>query len=165
MLIVLYEPEIPPNTGNIARMCAAFGLELHLIEPLGFRLEDRYLKRAGLDYWPHVRFSVWKNWQVFLQRPDRLDGERHIMATTKAAVTIGEFQFHKDDALVFGPETRGLPESLLAASPYNLRIPILPMEAGGVRSLNLSTAAGIMAYAALVSCGCLPAVLSTDAVF
>lgn len=155
MIVVLYEPEIPPNTGNIARLCAAFGVPLHLIEPLGFKLEDRYLKRAGLDYWPHVRLRVWKSWAEFLSAGE-LPG-RLVMATTRASRRLPEFSFLPDDALIFGPETRGLPETALAQSRWHIRIPILPMRAGGVRSLNLSTAAGIILYTALAQCGLLPA--------
>lgn len=152
MIVVLYEPEIPPNTGNIARLCAAFNVGLHLVEPLGFRLENRYLKRAGLDYWPNVRLHVWPCWQDFLAgAPFR----RLILATTKATVSLPDFAFAKDDALVFGPETRGLPDAILAAWPDKVRIPVHSMDEGGVRSLNLSTACGIILYAALADCGML----------
>lgn len=152
MKIALFEPEIPPNTGNIARLCAAFGVELHLVEPLGFRLENRYLKRAGLDYWPHVRLFVWPCWQAFAEQGG--DG-RLILCTTRGASLLPRFNFLSDDILVFGPETRGLPPQILAQSPWRVRIPMINMEDGGARSLNLSTAAGIMLYAALASSGLL----------
>jgi len=153
--IVLFEPEIPPNTGNVARLCAATGTELHLIEPLGFRLEDRYLKRAGLDYWPNVRLFTWPGWTAFAQRPQRPANERWVMTSARGThrpVPLQHFAFQPDDALIFGPETRGLPPEVLAASPHRLRI---PMREGGVRSINLSTAAGIVLYAALARTGLL----------
>lgn len=150
MLVVLHEPEIPPNTGNIARLCAAFGVQLHLIEPLGFKLEDRYLKRAGLDYWPHVRMHVWPDWTAFAQSHAHC---RLVMATTKASSRLPDFRFHPQDALILGPETRGLPPDILRQSSLHVRIPTIDMECGGVRSLNLSTAAGIILYAALCDCG------------
>lgn len=155
MQIVLFEPEIPPNTGNIARLCAAYGTSLNLVEPLGFKLEDRYLKRAGLDYWPHVSLTLWPSWQDFLENFARGNNGRLIMFSTKADFPLQDFKFHKADFLVFGPETRGLPSMVLAASPFHLRIPVKNMEHGGVRSLNLSTAAGIALFTALNSSGLL----------
>lgn len=155
--IVLFEPEIPPNTGNIARLCAATGAELHLIEPLGFKLEDRYLKRAGLDYWPNVSLFTWPDWTSFTQRPERPLKERWVMTTAReehGPVPLQHFAFQPEDALVFGPETRGLPKKLLSGSPHHLRI---PMREGGVRSINLSTAVGIVLYAALNHTGLLEA--------
>lgn len=153
MRILLYEPEIPPNTGNIARLCAAYDVPLHLVEPLGFKLENRYLKRAGLDYWPHVSLSVWKSWRDFLA--NERDGGRLVMLTTKAVYRLQDFPFLEEDTLVFGPETRGLPHDVLQDSPYHVRIPMRNMEEGGARSLNLSTAAGIALFTALNSCGAL----------
>lgn len=155
MLIALFEPEIPPNTGNVARLCAAFGVELHLIEPLGFKLEDRYLRRAGLDYWPHVRLHVWPDWESFVGRQGRPANERLIFASTKGSIHLQQFNFQKDDALVFGPETRGLPAHILQTSPFCVAIPMINMAAGGARSLNLSTAAGIFLYAGMLSAGLL----------
>lgn len=153
MRVVLYEPEIPPNTGNVARLCAGFGVELHLVGRLGFSLEDRYLKRAGLDYWPHVRLRVWADWDTFIAATAGGDG-RFVLTTAKRRATpLQDFAFRPDDALVFGPETRGLPDGLFAASPWRVRIPVRGMEEGGVRSLNLSTAAGIVLFTALTSSG------------
>ncbi len=153
MQIVLFEPEIPPNTGNIARLCAATGTALHLVEPLGFRLDNRYLKRAGLDYWPNVNLNVWPDWEAFAERG--LGGGRLVCTTARdgsAAVPLQRFAFTRHDCLVFGPETRGLGPDILARSSHCVRI---PMRAGKVRSLNLSTAAGIVLYAALTGCGLL----------
>lgn len=149
MQIVLFEPEIPPNTGNIARLCAATGTVLHLIEPLGFRLEDRYLKRAGLDYWPNVTMHVWKNWQAFIDRGEQHSHTRLVMVSSKKraqSTPFHRFAFQKEDCLVFGPETRGLPPAILAYSEFHIRVPMLP---GGVRSINLATCAGIVLYLAL----------------
>lgn len=153
MQIALYEPEIPPNTGNIARLCAGFGVTLNLVEPLGFKLENRYLKRAGLDYWPHVSMAVWPSWPDFTKSLPA--GARLVMATTKASQQVQEFDFKCGDILVFGPETRGLPQSVLDCSPFRARIPMRRMEEGGARSLNLSTAAGIVLFTALNNCGLL----------
>lgn len=152
MIVVLFEPEIPPNTGNIARLCAAFGVELHLVEPLGFKLQDRYLKRAGLDYWPHVTLRVWRDWNAFVNRSDASAAQRLVLASTRGSFGLPAFAFRPDDALVFGPETRGLPDWLLAQSAWRVRIPIRSMEDGGARSLNLSTAAGIILYTGLAQC-------------
>jgi tRNA (cytidine/uridine-2'-O-)-methyltransferase len=141
--IVLVEPQIPPNTGNVARLCAATGCALHLVEPLGFSIEDRELKRAGLDYWDAVDLTVHPSLDAFLaawRRPLWL-------LTTRAGRSYAEVEFAFGDALVFGKETAGLPAALLDAHPERaLRI---PMRGRAVRSLNLSTAAGIVAYAAL----------------
>lgn len=152
MKVVLYEPEIPPNTGNIARLCAAFDIELNLVEPLGFQIDDKHLKRAGLDYWPHVKLKVWPSWDDFYSKAQQC---RLIMATTKAAQRLDMFTFTSEDILVFGPETRGLPVSVLALSALHVRIPCRKMDAGGVRSLNLSTACGIILYTAMNGSGLL----------
>ncbi len=149
MQIVLFEPEIPPNTGNVARLCAATTTELHLIEPLGFSLDDKHLKRAGLDYWPHVRVSVWPNFKAYLEGPGQ--GRRLVLTSARSGVSVGRFPFLQDDVLVFGPETRGLPEQIMAASEFHVRIPIW----GKVRSLNLSTAVGIVLYQAFIASGVL----------
>lgn len=156
MEIVLYEPEIPPNTGNVARLCAATDVPLHLIEPLGFRLEDRYLKRAGLDYWPHVRLAVWPDWQSWLADARERRGGRSprcVMTSARGGAPLHHFVFAADDCLIMGPETRGLPADLLAQGE-RVRIPMKP---GGVRSINMSTATGIVLYAALASSGLLDA--------
>src|SRR5712675_444087 len=110
--IVLVEPEIPPNTGNIGRLCVAAGATLHLVHPLGFQINDRELKRAGLDYWPHLKLREWANWDAFAgSRPKRC-----FFLTTKSARSYVSQRFEPGDFLVFGRETRGLPESLLAAN-------------------------------------------------
>ncbi|WP_045218171.1 tRNA (cytidine(34)-2'-O)-methyltransferase [Desulfonatronum thioautotrophicum] len=149
MRIVLYQPEIPPNTGNIARLCAATQIPLHLIEPLGFSIEDKYLRRAGLDYWEHVQVQTWPNWAVFLRskEPGRL-----VFTSARKGTMHHLFAFQPDDFLVFGPETRGLPDELLPGDALCVRVPIW----GQVRSLNLSTCAGIVLYEALRQTGMLP---------
>lgn len=154
MIVVLYEPEIPPNTGNVARTCAAFGVELHLVEPLGFSLENKYLKRAGLDYWPNVKLRVWPDWREFTANAPK---GRLVLFSTKATRRLPAFAFEPDDILVFGPETRGLPEEILAGSPWRARVPTRGPETG-VRSLNLSATVAIGLYAALVSSGLLAAI-------
>jgi tRNA (cytidine/uridine-2'-O-)-methyltransferase len=141
--VVLVEPQIPPNTGNIARLCAATGCTLHLIEPLGFSIADRELKRAGLDYWHEVDVRVHPSLEGFLagwQTP-------LWFFSTRGTTRYDRAPFARGDALVFGKETAGLPAPLLAAHPA--RTLRLPMRAKAVRSLNLSTAAGIAVYAAL----------------
>ena len=135
MQLVLFEPEIPPNTGNIARLCAATGITLNLIEPLGFKLENRYLKRAGLDYWPNVRLQVWPDWAAF--EAQGRQGARLVLTSAKkgqTSIAAHHFAFEPDDCLVFGPETRGLPPSILELSPHRIRIPMLPFLLG--RSLR-----------------------------
>ena len=146
MRIVLFEPEIPPNTGNIARLCAATKTPLHLIEPLGFTVDDKHLKRAGLDYWPHVDVTIHPDFNDFL---DSIQPERLVLASTKASTPHHRFQFRPDDAIVMGPETRGLPTEMLDAHRHKVRIPIW----GEVRSLNLSTATGILLFEALRQTG------------
>jgi tRNA (cytidine/uridine-2'-O-)-methyltransferase len=143
--LVLVEPCIPQNTGNIARLCAATGSVLHLVEPLGFTITDAKLKRAGLDYWPFVALRVHAGLGAFLETlptPHRL----HLL-TTRAPVPYTAHDYHPGDYLVFGSETHGLPQALLDAHPHQqCGIPILLDH---VRSLNLATAAGIVAYEAL----------------
>lgn len=141
--IVLVNPEIPQNTGNIARTCAATGAKLHLIEPLGFELSDRYLKRAGLDYWHLMTYEVHADWDAFLAAyPDA--ALRY--ATTKAPRDYCAVEYGPDDFLVFGRETKGLDEALLAAQ-YDrcVRIPMRP----DARSLNLANSVAIVLYEAL----------------
>ena len=141
--IVLVNPEIPQNTGNIARTCAATGAVLHLVEPLGFSLADKYLKRAGLDYWHLMTYHRYPSLEDFLQRHA---GATMHFASTKAPRGYHEAQYRDGDFLVFGCETRGLPENLLERA-YNrcVRIPMRP-EA---RSLNLSNSVAIVLYEAL----------------
>ncbi|MBR4067597.1 MAG: tRNA (uridine(34)/cytosine(34)/5-carboxymethylaminomethyluridine(34)-2'-O)-methyltransferase TrmL [Clostridia bacterium] len=143
MNIVLYQPEIPQNTGNIARTCAATGSTLHLIKPLGFSLEDKYLKRAGLDYWRMMQYRVYEDFQELL---DAYPAARMHFLSTKAPRCYTEADYHPDDFLVFGCETRGLPESLLE-KVYDrcIRIPMVP----DARSLNLSNSVAIVLYEAL----------------
>lgn len=143
--IVLFEPEIPPNTGNIARLCAATQTDLHLIKPLGFSIEDKYLKRAGLDYWEYVHISVWSDFAAYLAAAGQ--SRRLVMTSAKAGLGLHKFEFSNSDSLIFGPETRGLPADIFQQSQFRVRIPIC----NNVRSLNLSTAAGIVLYAALNS--------------
>lgn len=143
MHIVLFEPEIPQNTGNIARTCAATGAKLHLIEPLGFSIDEKHLKRAGLDYWPLVELEIHPDFGALLMH---YPNARFYFASTKAAKCYTDVVYQKDDFIVFGPETRGLPESLLSAA-YEKCIRI-PMR-GGIRSLNLSNSVAVVLYEAL----------------
>ena len=143
MHIVLVEPEIPQNTGNIARTCALTGTTLHLIKPLGFSLEDRYLKRAGLDYWDKVKVRIWES---FDELSAALQGYRFYLATTHASRGYHEYKYEQDDVFIFGRETCGLPADLLAAYPDNqIKIPMLDIG----RSLNLANSAAIILFEAL----------------
>ncbi len=145
--IVLIEPEIPPNTGNIARLCGATGTVLHLVGKLGFSTDDRTLKRAGLDYWSEVEIHYWRD---FEQLQGEFPGARFFYTSKKAVKPYVNAEFRESDFLVFGKETRGLPEELLESNiEHTIRIPIF----GKVRSLNLSTAAGIVLYEALRQTG------------
>jgi len=146
--IVLVEPEIPPNTGNVARLCAATGAALHLVEPLGFAIDDRSLKRAGLDYWGRMHVVIHRDLDAFLQTPI---ARRMWLLSTRAHARYDGAAFAYGDALVFGRETKGLPQELLDRfSERTLRI---PMREGSVRSINLSTAVGIVTFAALQRLG------------
>ncbi len=146
--IVLIEPEIPPNTGNIARLCGATGTILHLVGKLGFSIDDKQLKRAGLDYWEAIDV---RRWDSLSQLEAAFPAGRWWYTSKKAARSHVEAEFQPGDFLVFGKETEGLPEDLLAAHPERcLRIPIFSPI---VRSLNLSTAAGIVLYEALRQTG------------
>jgi tRNA (cytidine/uridine-2'-O-)-methyltransferase len=148
MHVVLFEPEIPPNTGSIARLCAATLTTLHLIEPLGFKIDDKHLKRAGLDYWEFVDLHVYNSWQDFL----REHAEKHLLYFSKRATrSYTEARYQDDDYLVFGPETRGLPEELLQS--HSERSYRIPMMGSGVRSLNLSNAVSIVLYEGLRQLG------------
>ena len=145
MHVVLVEPEIPPNTGNVARLCAATKTTLHLIEPLGFKLDDSQLKRAGLDYWRHVVWHRWKNWAEFAVALPA--GARLWFIESGGSKSYVEVKFAADDYLIFGRETAGLPRSLLEQNPERwLRIPMFNPEA---RSLNLSNCAALVLYEAL----------------
>lgn len=146
--IVLIEPEIPPNTGNIARLCGATGTILHLVGKLGFSIDDKQLKRAGLDYWEAIDV---RRWDSLSQLEAAFPAGRWWYTSKKAARSHVEAEFQPGDLLVFGKETEGLPEELLTAHPERcLRIPIFSPI---VRSLNLSTAAGIVLYEALRQTG------------
>ncbi|MCR5176305.1 MAG: tRNA (uridine(34)/cytosine(34)/5-carboxymethylaminomethyluridine(34)-2'-O)-methyltransferase TrmL [Anaerovibrio sp.] len=143
MHIVLIEPEIPGNTGNIARLCAATGIELHLVKPLGFSIDDKHLKRAGLDYWHLVKVHVHENFQEVL---DKYPSNTFHYCSTKAPRAHSDASFSIDDMLVFGKETAGIPESILKANwEHCIRIPMIE----GARSLNLSNSAAIVAYEAM----------------
>jgi tRNA (cytidine/uridine-2'-O-)-methyltransferase len=141
--IVLFEPKIPPNTGNIMRLCANTGCTLHLIKPLGFTLDDKRLRRAGLDY---REFSEVHEWDQLSSLLDQFDRERVFAITTKATTHYHQARFQRDDLLLFGPETRGLPEQVLDLMPQDrkLRIPMLEHS----RSLNLANAASVIVYEA-----------------
>jgi tRNA (cytidine/uridine-2'-O-)-methyltransferase len=141
--IVLFEPEIPPNTGNIIRLCANTGAALHLIKPLGFSLDDKQLKRAGLDYHEYSTLQVHENWEACKAA---LAGKRLFAITTKGSTRHSDIQFMADDVFVFGPETRGLPEKIRAefTAEHRLRLPMLPES----RSLNLSNSAAVLLYEA-----------------
>ena len=146
--VALVEPEIPPNTGNIARLCAATNTPLHIVGVTGFRMDDRALRRAGLDYWPEVKLTRHRNLDALYES---LPEARFVYLTTKADRIYTEWTFHPDDCLVFGRETRGLPDDLLRANWENcLRIPILNPN---IRSLNLATSAGIVLFEALRQTG------------
>lgn len=143
MNIVLYEPEIPYNTGNIGRTCVASDTTLHLIRPLGFSLEQKEIHRAGLDYWPKLHLRVYENYADFrAQNPDAVLW----MATTKAHQVYTDVQYGMDDYLMFGPESRGIPEEILVENESRcIRIPMY----GDTRSLNLCNSAAIVLYEAL----------------
>lgn len=141
--VVLVQPEIPPNTGNIGRLCLATGATLHLIEPLGFSLDEPALKRAGLDYWREVKVRRWPSWESYWESVE--DAGRVFLLTTKSTRAYWEIRFRPGDHLVFGRETRGLPQSLL--SKHAAQCATIPME--GTRSLNLATAVAIVLFEAV----------------
>lgn len=143
MNIVLYEPEIPANTGNIGRTCVATGTKLHLIEPLGFRLDEKEIKRAGLDYWNDLEVTTYSNFEDFLEKnPDA----KIYMATTKALNVYTEVNYEPDCYIMFGKESAGIPEEVLLHNKENsIRIPMI----GDIRSLNLSNSVSIVLYEAL----------------
>lgn len=141
--IVLFEPEIPPNTGNIIRLCANTGTELHLVEPLGFSFEDKALRRAGLDYHEYARVRIHPDWSACATA---LAGRRCFAMSTKASHSYAEVAYAAGDVFLFGPESRGLPAAMLEQFPENrrLRLPMVP----GNRSLNLSNAAAVTVFEA-----------------
>jgi len=141
--IVLYQPEIPPNAGNVIRLAANTGARLHLVEPLGFSMDDRQLKRAGLDYHEYARVQVHGNWQACL---DVLKGRRIYALTTKADKNLFDVKFEEDDVFAFGSETSGLPRQLLDSFNPGMRLR-LPMRPGN-RSLNLSNAVAVTVFEA-----------------
>jgi tRNA (cytidine/uridine-2'-O-)-methyltransferase len=144
--IVLYQPEIPPNSGNIVRLAANTGSILHLVKPLGFRIDDRSLKRAGLDYAEFANVRVHEDWAACLAALTGKPGKRLFALTTKGSVRHDQPAFARDDVFVFGPESRGLPPEVLAQFPeaQRLRLPMLP----GNRSINLSNAAAVVVFEA-----------------
>ena len=143
MHIVLHEPEIPANTGNIGRTCVATGTSLHLIEPLGFRIDEKSIKRAGMDYWEHLDVSTYINYQDFC---DKNPGAKIWYATTKAKHSYTDVQFGPDDYIMFGKESAGIPEEILVDHEEScIRIPML----SEIRSLNLSNSVAIVLYEAL----------------
>lgn len=147
MHIVMVEPEIPGNTGNVARLCAANHMSLHLVKPLGFSIDDKHLKRAGLDYWSLVDVQVHENFQEVL---DAYKEHRFFYLTTKSEQCYADIQFQEDDFLVFGKETKGLPEDLLKANPERcFRVPMIE----DARSLNLSNTVAIVSYEAMRQLG------------
>lgn len=145
MNIVLVEPEIPPNTGNVARLCAATKTTLHLIEPFGFKLDDTQLKRAGMDYWQHVEWHRWANWMAFAEK---LPAAARLWCIESGGLKLyTEAQYAPDDYLVFGRETAGLPKQLLEQNRERwLRIPMFSEKS---RSLNLSNCAALVLFEAL----------------
>ncbi len=145
--IVLVEPEIPANTGNISRTCAITGSRLHLVRPLGFDISDREVRRAGLDYWKYLDITLYDNIEEFFEKNE---GGRFFFCTTKAKNVYTDFEYKQDDFFIFGKETKGLPEELLIKHPDTcIRIPMLPT----LRSLNLSNSVAVVAYEALRQIG------------
>ena len=150
MEIALFEPRIPQNTGSIARTCAAFDIKLNLIEPLGFKLEDKYLKRAGLDYWPLVKLKNYPNFKKFKESKNN---KRIIAFSKKNGIYLKDFRFLEDDILLFGREDTGLPNNVIKSSNslisiFMPNVELTTYEKKGVRSLNLSVACGIAIYEA-----------------
>lgn len=145
MHVVLVEPEIPPNTGNVARLCAATRTQLHLIEPFGFKLDDRQLQRSGMDYWHYVTWQRWSSWHHFQTQRPPIARLWFIESGSPRAYT--DTQFHRDDYLVFGRETAGLPPTLLQAHPQHWLS--IPMFHPAARSLNLSNCVALVLFEAL----------------
>ncbi|AKG23683.1 tRNA (cytidine(34)-2'-O)-methyltransferase [Calothrix sp. 336/3] len=149
--VVLINPLIPPNTGNIARTCAATGTELHLVGPLGFEISDRYLKRAGLDYWPYVKLHYHESIPAFTNVYQQRGG-RCLGFSVRGNCNYVKFQYQPDDWLLFGSETTGLPDTVLSACHHLLYI---PMTEPHVRSLNLSVSVAVGLFEARRQLGCL----------
>lgn len=150
LAVALIEPEIPPNTGNIARFCAATYCHLDLVEPLGFSLDEKHLKRAGMDYWKHVCYRLWPDRDSYFDHL-KTSERRFYLFTTKAERSYTEAFYRKGDTLIFGRESKGLPESILGRHPE--RSLTIPMANPSARSLNLSTAAAIVTFEALRQIG------------
>jgi tRNA (cytidine/uridine-2'-O-)-methyltransferase len=150
--VVLVHPEIPPNTGNIGRLCCAVSATLHLVKPLGFRIDDRSLKRAGLDYWRQLDLKVWDDLETYLAG---VSPERLVLTGSKRGDLYFRVAFRPDDHILFGAETSGLPAELFERFPA--RVARIPVDLTRVRCLNLSTSAGIVVYEALRQIGGLPA--------
>lgn len=150
--IVLIEPEIPPNTGSTARLCAGTGSYLHLVGKLGFSLDDRYLKRAGLDYWPAVKLKQHESLEALIQT-EQADPARFFYYSTKVSRVYTSAQHRPGDYLVFGKETKGLPEELVEREDALGRAYTIPMMCDAVRSLNLATSVGIILFEALRQVG------------
>lgn len=144
--VVLVEPEIPPNTGNIARLCAVTSTKLHLVHPLGFEINDKHLKRAGLDYWHLLDIAEYENWNIFVETPRR--GVSTWYISTRGERNIWDIEFNPGDFLIFGSETKGLSEEILNLPENKDSVVSIPMN-GLSRSINLSTAVGIVLYEAL----------------
>jgi len=149
--VVLVHPEIPPNTGNVGRLCCAIGARLHLIRPLGFHLDDRSLKRAGLDYWKKVDLVVWDDLEQYISS---VPAEMIVLTSSKRGELYHRVEYSQGDHILFGPETSGLPQELFQRFPN--RVAKIPIQLDKVRSLNLATAAGIVVYEALKQTGALP---------
>ena len=149
MHVVLVEPEIPPNTGNIARSCAATGTVLHLVKPLGFSIDDKSLRRAGLDYWPYVKLEVHESLEEFLAKYGQ---RRMFLATTKGSSTYAETEFEDEDMILFGRETAGLPRDFIEKNQEKtIRIPM--SRDTRLRSLNLANSVNIVLFEALRQLG------------
>jgi tRNA (cytidine/uridine-2'-O-)-methyltransferase len=143
MEIALFEPEIPQNSGNIARLCAATNSNLHFIGKLGFSLSNKYLKRAGLDYWEYVNYFVWQTFEEFY---NHFKNNRFLLATSRGKITYNQISYQLNDVLLFGSETKGLPEQILNNFPdeYKIKIPFV-----NVRCLNIANSVSIILYEAL----------------
>ena len=146
MNIVFLNPEIPTNTGNIGRTCVLTNTKLHLIKPLGFSLEDKYIKKGGLDYWEKVQLFIWEDFDHFYKENIENKDVNLYFATTKTNQRYSDVKFQKNDFIMFGPESRGIPEEILNKyKEYNITIPMIPMG----RSINLANSASIILYEAL----------------